>query len=143
MNKMKPLGTEHLEGTDYKPANETSLMFGAASEEEIQEAITKNAQLAETGFSVREDNPLGLASNEESIAHIAAQEKILDNSIAAPGPFDDYTGPMADIKIPKEFLSGKSQDDPFSKTFSPKDEAQIWKERYYLLLAVVNTFHKN
>jgi len=137
--KMKPLGTEHLEDTEYEPATETSLMFGAASEEEIQEAITKNAQLAETGFNVREDNPLGLTTN----------------SIEVKSPLDGYTGPTTHIKIPDGWDSFgeapigvgqvKKEDIPdiLKGIKQPKDEAQIWKERYYLLLAVVNSFHKN
>jgi len=71
--------------------------------------------------------PTGVSSLQDSIDHIAAQEKF---------------GPSSEID---EFMAYefKSQDDPFSQTFKPKDEAQIWKDRYYSLLAVLNTFGKN
>jgi len=147
MKKIKKLGTEHLEGSEYELPSEDAPMFGMLGED-AQEAIDKNTKLAETGFKVQVDNPMGLASNEDSIKHIAAQERNLVNSIAAPGS-EDYKGPTTKVKLPEgwdsfgEMPIGDKLPDMFQAKFQPKDEAQIWKERYYLLLSVVNSFHKD
>ena len=99
--------------------------------------------------------PTGISTIKESIDHIAAQENVSFNSIAVDSPLDGYTGPIADIKLPYGWDSFgempiglgqvKKEDIPdiFKSIKKPKDEAQIWKDRYYSLLGVLNQFSKD
>jgi len=88
---------------------------------------------------INTDDDQTFFENEESIAHIDEQEQNLFgiNPKAAKMEKEDFWGDFSGTKVQEPVIPEESE---LPQTFNAKSEADYWKERYFKLLIVLNTF---